>query len=237
MGNFENVFKAEENTCTRKGVYYKEAGVILDDENQVCVLGKSGEVNEKKDGYISSKEELIKAVKGEGERLREEVLELIEVKLLRIVDGDTIEVLYRGRKEKIRMIGIDTPEKHKSKKSNRLVECFGVEASAHLGKLLAGKNIFLEPERTKGRLKLGEQFSRGKYWRILAYVWANGENINLKMIRDGYAYEYTYKGNEYKYQQIFKDAQKYARENDKGLWHPDSCNGEREMKKINSKIN
>jgi micrococcal nuclease len=128
-------------------------------------------------------------------------------KVDRVVDGDTVDVVIDGRVERVRLIGINTPETvHPSKP----VECFGVEASNKAKNTLSGEKVFLEFDDTQGRLD--------KYGRFLAYVFLeDGTNFNLSMINDGYAYEYTYDLS-YKYQSEFKAAEAFARENSKGLW-------------------
>lgn len=133
-----------------------------------------------------------------------------------IVDGDTIKILYDGKIETVRLIGIDTPE---TKHPTKLVECFGKEASNYLKDLISGKSIAIEVDLSQG--------IRDRYSRLLLYLFLeDGTNINEKMIRDGYAYEYTY-NKPYKYQYLFKEAEKEAKENGRGLWNIDTCSGER----------
>ncbi len=128
-------------------------------------------------------------------------------KVVRVVDGDTIDVMISGKKERIRLIGVNTPETVDPRKP---VECFGKEASNKAKSLLTGKKVFLEKDDTQG--------DKDKYGRLLRYVLlSNGTNVNLSMIKDGYAYEYTY-DLPYKYQVEFKSAQKQASDQKKGLW-------------------
>lgn len=135
--------------------------------------------------------------------------------VVRVIDGDTIEIRSDDGIRKVRMIGIDTPEKNHPSKP---VECFAKEASDHLSQLISGKSVSVEADTS--------QDTRDKYNRYLYYIFLNDQNINLQMISDGYAYEYTY-NTPYKYQNDFKKAQIAASEADKGLWSPSSCNGER----------
>ncbi len=133
--------------------------------------------------------------------------------VLKVIDGDTIDVKIDEKMERLRLIGIDTPEAVDYKKT---VQCFGEEASAKARELLNGKKVRLEADRTQGE--------RDKYGRLLRYVFLqDGTNFNEFMIKEGYAHEYTYKGNPYKYQQQFIDAQREARENKKGLWADGAC--------------
>lgn len=135
--------------------------------------------------------------------------------VVRVIDGDTIEIKSDSGIQKVRMIGIDTPEKNHPSKP---VECFAKEASDHLSQLISGKSVSVEADAS--------QDTRDKYNRYLYYIFLNEQNINQQMISDGYAYEYTY-NTPYKYQNDFKKAQISASEADKGLWSPSTCNGER----------
>ncbi len=127
--------------------------------------------------------------------------------VVRVVDGDTIDVSIDGNIERLRLIGINTPETVDPRKP---VECFGVEASNKAKAVLTGKKIVLESDPSQGELD--------KYNRLLRYVFLeDGTNFNLFMIKEGYAYEYTYDV-PYKYQSEFKQAQKEAESNKAGLW-------------------
>lgn len=137
-------------------------------------------------------------------------------KIISVIDGDTVEVEIDGDLHKVRLIGIDTPEtKHPSKP----VECFGHEASKFLTDLVGGKSVRLQSDSS--------QDDQDKYDRLLRYIFLDdGTNINLKMVSDGYAYEYTYQ-TPYQYQSEFKDAENNARKQSKGLWSEGTCDGER----------
>lgn len=130
----------------------------------------------------------------------------------RIVDGDTIDVNINGKIERIRLIGIDTPETLDPRKP---VQCFGKEAGDKAKEILTGKKVSLESDPTQG--------DKDKYDRLLRYVFLeDGTNFNQMMIEEGYAHEYTY-AIPYKYQTEFKQAEKDARDGNKGLWNPDAC--------------
>lgn len=138
----------------------------------------------------------------------------IQVKVDYVVDGDTIKVLLNGKVETIRLIGIDTPEVVDPRKP---VQCFGKEASNKAKEILNNKTVYLESDPTQGE--------RDKYQRLLRYVWLeDNTNFNKLMISEGYAHEYTY-AVPYKYQVEFKQAEKEAEANNKGLWSPNTCNG------------
>lgn len=135
--------------------------------------------------------------------------------VVRVIDGDTIDIMADGETRRVRMIGIDTPEKNHPSKP---VECFAKEASEHLSQLISGKSVSVETDNS--------QDSKDKYNRYLYYIFLNEQNINQQMISDGYAYEYTY-NTPYKYQNDFKKSQATASEGDKGLWSASTCKGER----------
>jgi len=136
----------------------------------------------------------------------------ISAKVTRVVDGDTIKVLIKNKEEMVRLIGIDAPETVDPKMP---IQCFGKEASGKAEEMLSGKTVTLESDSTQGE--------RDKYGRLLCYVFLNNLSFNKFMISEGYAYEYTYQNNPYKYREEFKGAQKQARENKKGLWADGAC--------------
>jgi len=132
--------------------------------------------------------------------------------VVKVVDGDTIKVDINGTTETLRLIGINTPETVDPRKP---VECFGIEASNRAKELLTNKKVRLEADPSQGE--------RGIYGRLLRYIWLeDGTFFNKQMILDGYANEYTY-NTPYKYQNEFKQAEKEARENKRGLCADDAC--------------
>lgn len=133
-------------------------------------------------------------------------------KVIKVVDGDTIAVDIDGVSETLRLIGINTPETVDPRKP---VECFGVEASNKAKELLSGKSVALEKDNS--------QDERDKYGRLLRYIRTKeGLFYNLEIIKQGYAYEYTYDV-PYKYQSEFKEAENYARTKKLGLWADGTC--------------
>lgn len=125
-------------------------------------------------------------------------------KVVRVIDGDTIEI--EGG-EMVRYIGIDTPETVDPRKP---VQCFGVEASHKNKELVDGKMARLEKDITE----------RDKYNRLLRYVWVGDIFVNLELVKQGFAFSYTYPP-DVKYQDLFVKAQEEAREARQGLWN--SC--------------
>lgn len=133
-----------------------------------------------------------------------------------VVDGDTLEVLGPDGEARVRLIGINTPE---TVDPRRPVECFGKEASAYAKTLLTDQEVRLEPDPT--------QDDRDRYGRLLRYVFLpDGRFVNLLMVAEGYAYEYTY-GTAYRYQKEFREAQRQAQDADRGLWSPQTCDGQK----------
>lgn len=134
-------------------------------------------------------------------------------KVAKVIDGDTINVVINGKTETIRLIGIDSPETVDPRKP---VQCFGKEASDKAKEVLTGKNVSLEADSTQGE--------RDKYDRLLRFVFLeDGMNFNKLMVSEGYAHEYTYQSNPYKYQEDFKNAEKAAMDDKKGLWADGAC--------------
>lgn len=136
----------------------------------------------------------------------------IETQVLRVVDGDTIEVQVNDKKNSVRLIGIDTPE---SVDPRRPIECFGKEASLEAKRLLEGEKVFLEKDVSEV----------DKYGRLLRYVYlpiSDGSLlfVNDYLIRQGFGNVLTYPP-DIKYVDRFLEAQKEARENSRGLW--DKC--------------
>ena len=133
--------------------------------------------------------------------------------VVRGVDGDTIVVRTGGIDEKVRFLGIDTPE---SVKPGTPVECFAKEASAHMEALL--------PEGTEVVL-VRDVEARDRYDRLLAYVYRadDGLFVNLSMVAEGYAQPVTYPPNVAHTDELTA-AGRTAREGGLGLWG--ACGGD-----------
>ena len=132
-----------------------------------------------------------------------------EYEVISVTDGDTFEINYNGTKEKVRLIGVDTPESvhPNSKKNNE----YGKQASNYTKNLLERKVVKLEFDVSP----------RDKYGRLVAYVYLeDGEMLNKKLLKKGYAQVATYPPN-VKYVEDFKTIQKEARENKVGFWAKD----------------
>lgn len=138
-----------------------------------------------------------------------------DILVTRAVDGDTL-VLESG--ERVRLIGIDTPEMHESNKLRRdsqrsqqdaaTIQKLGRRAYEFTRQLVEGKRVSLEFDL--------ERYDR--YKRILAYVYLkDGTFVNAEIIRQGYASVMTYPPN-VRYAELFLNLYQEARENRRGLW-------------------
>ena len=124
-----------------------------------------------------------------------------------MVDGDTLVVRFRGDDERVRLVGVDTPE---SVDPRRPVECLGKEAAAHLQELL--------PKGTRVRLERDVE-PRDRFDRLLAYVYRVDDDlfVNLALVEAGFAQPLTIPPN-VAYADRFSAAARQAREAGRGLW-------------------
>jgi micrococcal nuclease len=145
--------------------------------------------------------------------------------VLRIVDGDTIvvEVIERssgpglgdtseGEEYRVRLIGIDTPE---SVRPGSPVECFAKEAGAAAEALVSGREVWL----------VKDVENVDSFERLLRYVYIGEEMANARLVANGYAHAFTYPPN-IRHSDLFVALQREAREADRGLWAPETCNGQ-----------
>ena len=125
----------------------------------------------------------------------------------RVVDGDTIVADINGTRERVRLLGIDTPE---SVAETRPDQCYGVEASDYLKALL--------PKGTEITL-IRDKEVRDQYDRLLAYVIRSDDQlfVNLDLLLQGYAGVLIYSPNDY-YEALFTEAENTAIRGDMGLW-------------------
>lgn len=121
-------------------------------------------------------------------------------------DGDTITVDMDGKEERVRMIGVDTPE---TKDPRKPVQCFGQAASDFTKQLIGTNNVRLESD------PLGT--NRDKYDRLLRYVYlSDGRLVQAEIIRQGYGFAYT--TFPFTKSEEFTALQREAREQNRGLW-------------------
>lgn len=112
-------------------------------------------------------------------------------KVIKISDGDTITVLSGKEQTKVRLYGIDAPEKKQD---------YGQRSKQFLASLIAGQVVEVEPK------------GKDRYKRTLGTIYYKGQDINAQMVLNGYAWAYV------KYSRIYVDQEKTARENKRGLW-------------------
>jgi micrococcal nuclease len=124
--------------------------------------------------------------------------------VLRVVDGDTIAVRLDGRTERVRYIGIDTPE---SVKPNTPVQCYAEKASHYNASLVDGRAVTLRLD--------AEQ--RDRYGRLLAYVYTARAFVNRVLVARGYARTLTIPPNVAHADEFARLARR-ARQDDVGLW-------------------
>ncbi|HVL90654.1 MAG TPA: thermonuclease family protein [Actinomycetota bacterium] len=133
--------------------------------------------------------------------------------VIRVVDGDTAHIrLASGTIEKVRFIGVNTPE------STTRHEPYGKEASRFTTTRLDGRTVYLEYDVER----------RDRYGRLLAYIWmrppsdgspsdVRAHMFNATLLIEGYAQTATYPPN-VRYADVFRDLQREAREQGRGLW-------------------
>jgi len=96
-----------------------------------------------------------------------------QYRLIRVVDGDTIVVNYKGKPEKVRLLCVNTPKSVHLDKKQKIP--MGEVASDFIKGRLEGEYVDLEFEGP----------FRGRYGRLLAYVFVDGVNFNLEMVKQG----------------------------------------------------
>ena len=139
--------------------------------------------------------------------------------VLAIVDGDTIDVAVGNREERVRLIGIDTPEIAHPALGERPpndAECFSDEARIFTSELLAvGSEVRLARDIV----------ARDDYGRLLAYVYraSDGAFVNFEIVRHGFAQPLTIAPNT-TFVSLFVDAARAAERDDVGLWS--ACRGQ-----------
>lgn len=133
--------------------------------------------------------------------------------VVRVSDGDTFVIKIHGTDAKIRLLGIDAPE---SRDPRKPVECFSMEASARLHELLDNQYVRLEDDPT--------QMDKDRYGRLLRYVYLpDGTFLNELLLKEGYAFEYTYDSKPYGFVDQFVAAETEAQLQKRGLWGPSGC--------------
>jgi micrococcal nuclease len=146
------------------------------------------------------------------------ILKFESVKVLSVVDGDTLKVNYNAKEESVRLIGIDAPESRINKKAKqdaqrsgedlKTITAMGKEATNYVKTLVQPGDIV--------KIEFDVQ-RRDKYGRLLAYVYlSDGKMLNEEIVKAGYADLMTIPP-DVKYQERFLKAYREARENKRGL--------------------
>ncbi|MBQ7703193.1 MAG: thermonuclease family protein [Firmicutes bacterium] len=125
-----------------------------------------------------------------------------------VIDGDSLNITYDGQEEKLRLIGIDAPERYNpdntDNEQGRIAQDYAKKAF---------------PQGTVIYIELGEQ-ERDNYGRLLGYVYrdkAATQMFNLEMIEQGYAVVLTFEPND-KYEDMFIRAEQKAKQEGAGFW-------------------
>jgi len=95
-------------------------------------------------------------------------------RVVAVVDGDTVDVAWGGGRERVRLLGVDTPE---TVDPHRPIGCFGPEAAAFTHRRLDGRTVRLSFDRQR----------RDRYGRLLAFVDVDGRRFNDELLTGGYA--------------------------------------------------
>ncbi len=168
----------------------------------IIISGCSGIIKEDTNLEISKNQIAQKNIINESQ----EESNLDKVKLLRVIDGDTIEVsLEDGIKEIVRIIGIDTPEILYGETAS---DCFAQEARERMEELLFNGYISLEKNN------VGED--RDKYERLLRFVSVNEEDVGSILIKEGYARAYPWFMHSKK--ENYKILEDVAKKRGRGIW-------------------
>lgn len=121
-----------------------------------------------------------------------------------VIDGDTLDVAWAGRPERVRLLGVDTPE---TVDPDRPVGCYGPEASAFTSRRLQGRTVRLEFDRER----------RDRFGRLLAYVDIDGRRFNDELLAGGYARLLVIPPNG-RHARAMLDEELGARSAGRGLW-------------------
>ncbi|MEC1430226.1 endonuclease YncB [Bacillus subtilis] len=131
---------------------------------------------------------------------------LVNVTLDRAIDGDTIKVIYNGKKDTVRYLLVDTPE---TKKPNSCVQPYGEDASKRNKELVNSGKLQLEFDK-------GDR--RDKYGRLLAYVYVDGKSVQETLLKEGLArVAYVYEPNT-KYIDQFRLDEQEAKSDQLSIW-------------------
>lgn len=168
---------------------------LINNQKRTTIPEASSEAN------IVNTQKVVKGEKSDQSLQTQSPVSAQDFKVVRVIDGDTVEI--EGG-QKIRYIGIDTPETVHPDKS---VQCFGKEASAKNKELVLGKSVSLEKDISQ----------TDKYGRLLRYVYVGDVFVNDYLVRQGFAKSSSYPP-DIKHQEEFRQAELEAGQNNRGLW-------------------
>jgi len=141
-----------------------------------------------------------------------------KVKVIKVIDGDTIHVLFpSGKIEKVRLLGIDTPEKiAEANRPNeydnitdlKYLAMWGKKATKFVESRLNNTYIYIEFDELAG--------IRDRYGRLLAYVYVDGIDFNAELVKQGYARVYI--EGEFKKKSYYLELEEEAKRMGKGIW-------------------
>jgi len=126
--------------------------------------------------------------------------ERIQAEVIRVADGDTIDIEYNGKQYSVRYIGVDAPETYPK-------EYFSTEATERNIELVGGQTITLVKDIS----------NTDQYGRLLRYILIDDIFINQLLVNEGYALAATFPP-DIACAELFEEAQESARLNNKGLW-------------------
>lgn len=144
------------------------------------------------------------------------------VHIEKVEDGDTLIVSFRGRSERLRLIGVDTPEIYNEGKRKRDARRLGMSEAEVVRKGRRAsqfvKDLITEHDENRPvRLELGVE-ERDKYGRLLGYIWfEDGTMLNKEIIRAGYGPAMVIPPNS-KYYRRFKQLEREAKAKKRGIW-------------------
>ena len=127
-----------------------------------------------------------------------------QFKVVRVIDGDSIKAAVDKMEIDVRLVGIDAPEK--SRKKREPGQPFSQKATKYLASLVLKKTITIK------------EYGTDRYGRILGLVFVDGTNVNLEMVKAGFAEVYRGRHARYFNPKIYQDAEAEAKKEKRGMW-------------------
>lgn len=144
---------------------------------------------------------------------------LLQARVVRVVDADTVRALLDGQEERVRLLGVDAPERFPGPRLEQQSRRWGLSPQdlrrwASAGYAFARRH--LGGQRVALELDVEE---RDEFDRLLAYVWLGRTLFNLELVREGYAWVHLVPPN-LRYAELLGACQREAQESRRGLWGP-----------------